>query len=530
MISNIVNMSQAKFKYYRVYFGVISVFVLVLMIAGLAKIWFYFNSGADRSSILNVPAILPETHVPKIKWLEDDAQTGREMEEYSRQTIMRDYIRGWYAQNISYMRGEPTGLKEYFTPAALTKVIHELKQIEKSDVQLQQTDIQHHIKLHYYSADGQIVSFTDKQLLLKQRIYSKETGKKVFNCDVLADYDVIMYLEDGYWRVKNWSRKKPTQLQADSIIIEKDKMVQVKNQDFYLNNAPFIPKGVNYYPQKTPWSFFWTRYNSSTIKTDFALIHQIGFNTIRIFVNFNDFNKGNVPPERLAQLKDLLDLAQNNNLKVIVTLFDYVGDYHLINMTSTDRQLETLLTTFKKHEAILAWDLKNEPDLDFKSQDPEDVKDWLKWSIRQAKIYDPNHLITVGWAYPENAHLLNENLDFVSFHSYKSPEELATGIETLKSKVNNKPLVLEEFGLSTYRGLWAPMGSSETDQADYFAKVKAILQQKGNIPSVVWTLYDFTEVPENVVGKMPWNRNPQKNFGLITGQGKIKVGTKILVQ
>ena len=307
-------------------------------------------------------------------------------------------------------------------------------------------------------------------------------------------------------------------------------MVQVKNKEFYVRNLPFIPKGVNYYPQKTPWSFFWTQYNSSTIKTDFALIHRLGFNTIRIFINFNDFNKGNVPPERLQQLGNLLNLAQSNDLKVIVTLFDYVGDYHLINLTSTDRQLETLLTTFKKHKAILAWDLKNEPDLDFKHHDPEDVKDWLKWNLRQAKIYDPNHLITVGWAYPENAHLLSESLDFISFHSYKSPQELANGIDVLTSKVKNKPLVLEEFGLSTYQGLWAPVGSSENDQADYFTKVKAILTQKGNIPSVVWTLYDFTEVPENVVGKMPWNRNPQKNFGLITKQGKVKVGLKILVQ
>lgn len=530
MITNSTNMNQTKFKYYRLYFGLISVFVLMLMIAGLAKVWFYFNSGADRSTLLNVPAILPETHVPKIKWLEDDAEIGREMEDYSRQIIMRDYIRGWYAQNISYMRNEPSGLKEYFTPAAFTKVLFELKKIEKSNLQLQQTDIQHHIKLHFYSADGQIVSFTDKQLLLKQRIYDKETGVKVYSSEVLADYDVIMYLDDGYWRVKNCLRKEPSELQEDSIIVENDSMVQVKNQAFYVGNAPFVPKGVNYYPQKTPWSFFWTQYNSSTIKTDFALIHQLGFNTIRIFVNFNDFNKGNVSPERLAQLKDLLDLAQKNELKVIVTLFDYVGDYHLINLTSTDRQLETLLTTFKRHKAILAWDLKNEPDLDFKSHDPEDVKDWLKWNLRQAKIYDPNHLVTVGWAYPENAHLLSDSLDFISFHSYKSPEELEKGIDILKSKVKNKPLVLEEFGLSTYRGLWSPMGTSETDQAEYFTKIKAILKQKGNIPSVVWTLYDFTEVPENVVGKMPWNRNPQKSFGLITGQGKIKIGLKILVE
>jgi endo-1,4-beta-mannosidase len=205
-----------------------------------------------------------------------------------------------------------------------------------------------------------------------------------------------------------------------------------------------------------------------------------------------------------------------------------VGDYHLLNFTGTNKQLEILLTKFKNHEAILAWDLKNEPDLDYKYHDADDVQEWLKFTIKKAKSYDPNHLMTIGWAYPENADFMNNEVDFVSFHSYKSPEELANGIDVLSKKVSNKPLVLEEFGLSTYKGIWSPSGADEQEQAAYFAKVKTVLKQKGNIPFMVWTLYDFTEIPENVVGKLPWNRQPQTGFGLITAEGKIKIGAKVL--
>jgi hypothetical protein len=98
----------------------------------------------------------------------------------------------------------------------------------------------------------------------------------------------------------------------------------------------------------------------------------------------------------------------------------------------------------------------------------------------------------------------------------------------MQAKIKNKPLVLEEFGLSTYRGFWAPLGKSEQEQADYFSRVRAILKQKGNIPYMAWTLYDFSDVPTGVVGKLPWRKNPQKNFGIISQKGNLKPSAKIL--
>jgi endo-1,4-beta-mannosidase len=337
-----------------------------------------------------------------------------------------------------------------------------------------------------------------------------------------------MLLDDGYWRVKNCVRKAPSEIEVETEPSNKEPMVQVSGKQFFLKGVPFMPKGVNYYPQKTPWTFFWTKYESKIIKKDFALTRSLGFNTVRIFINFHDFNKGNVPVERLEQLQNLLDHAEKAGLKVIITLFDFMGDYSLFNFTASDRQLESLLYRFRNHPAIFAWDLKNEPDLDYKYHDVEDVKEWLTWTLKRARIYDPNHLFTVGWAYPQNVDFLSEELDFVSFHSYKALDVLNGEIDVMQSKIKNKPLVLEEFGLSTYRGIWAPTGKTEQEQADYFSSVRAILKKKGNIPYLAWTLYDFSEVPSGVVGKLPWRKNPQKNFGIISQDGKIKPSAKVL--
>jgi hypothetical protein len=523
-------MYQKPIKYYRLYFGVISIVVASLFIGLMAKIIVYFNSGADRSTALNLPPTLPEAHVPRIKWCPDDAYVGREMEDFNRQTIMKDYIRGWYQQHLSGFSGEITGMKEYFTPTAFPKAINVVNELKAKGLRLHQTDLEHNIQLHFYSEDGQLVAFTDKQVTIKQRLYRKDNQQKIYSGGHTSDYEVIMLLDDGYWRIKNMLRKPATAVVKDTVEHDNHEMVQVKGTRFSLLGKPFVPKGINYYPQKTPWTFFWTKYDGQIVRRDFKIIKKLGFNTVRIFVNYNDFNKGNVPPERLIQVQNLLDNAQETGIKVIMTLFDFVGDYRLQNFTSTDRQLETLLRAFNKHPAIMAWDLKNEADLDYHYHDPQDVKEWLTWIIKRAKMYDPNHLITLGWAFPPNADFLSKEVDFVSFHSYKTTQELSFDIDKLQMKVFDRPLVLEEFGLSTYRGLWAPLGKTEQDQADYFAKVKQVLAQKGNIPYLAWTLYDFTDVPIDVVGKIPWHRNPQKSFGIIRANGHLKIGARQLAK
>lgn len=519
-----------SFKYYRIYFAFFSTTGLLFLVGLVTQLWIYFNTGADRATALNLPPTLPEAHRPLVRWLPDDLQTGRKMEDFNRREIIRDYLHGWYQQHLSYMLGDTKGLREYFTPLALPKVKITIQELHEKGFQLHQTDLTHSIKLHFYSADGQIVSFTDQNVLIKKRLYQQDSHKKIYSSTTVADYDVVMLLDDGYWRIKNWVRKPPSLALPLGIKKDNEGMVQVKGKRFYLKNEPFFPKGVNYYPQKTPWGAFWAQFDPKVIANDFALIRSLEFNTVRIFVNFHDFNEANVSPKRIEQMRLLLDIAHRQNLKVIVTLFDFLGDYRLLNFSATDRQLETLLTSFKTHPAIFAWDLKNEPDLDYKYHDKEDVQEWLQWMIERAKIYDPNHLLTIGWAYPENASYLHELLDFVSFHSYKSPEELARGIDTLQKRIVTKPLLLEEFGLSTYRGLWAPLGNSEDMQALYFSKIRAVLQEKGNIPFVVWTLYNFADVPTEVVGKAPWNRQPQKHFGILNEQGLPKKGLKELIK
>jgi endo-1,4-beta-mannosidase len=287
-------------------------------------------------------------------------------------------------------------------------------------------------------------------------------------------------------------------------------------------------KGINYYPQATPWNMFGDQFDIEIIKKDFAIISDAGLNSIRIFVPYEDFGKANVQIDKLEKLQQVLDAAETQKLKVVVTLFDFYGDYKILDWTLTQRHAETMVTKFKNHKAILAWDIKNEPNLDFESRGKQNVLGWLEQMISLVKSIDETNLVTIGWSNTESAHLLQDKLDFVSFHYYDAAADFTQQYSNLKSKITNKPIVLGEFGQSSYGGFWRPFAGSENKQAEYYQEMQKMLKAE-NISYLAWTLYDFEDVPSKVVGKRPWNTNPQKKFGIIDKDGKKKKAFEFII-
>ena len=97
----------------------------------------------------------------------------------------------------------------------------------------------------------------------------------------------------------------------------------------------------------------------------------------------------------------------------------------------------------------------------------------------------------------------------------------------MKTDIQDKPLVLQEFGLSSYSGFWKPFGASDEDQANYHKKIQEQIATHG-LQFMSWTLYDFTEIPTEVVGKLPWRKNAQKHFGFIDKNGAKKDAFKYI--
>lgn len=481
------------------------------IVYGLAAAWSFLNTGADKSSMLHIGTELEMAYQPKITW-NVDGQRGRKISNQALKELERDYINAWYTKNMALGTYNQLGITDYFTQDARTQIISMVQLNQNHQIRVETTTLSHQPQLEFYSLDGKLAVLTDKNVVQIEKIYVSEA--LVQQEKTVGSYQVILLLEDGFWRIRQ--------------------MVKIPNPSRHKAPNPHISfdaqkwKGVNYYPKDHPWNMFGSNFDEAVIANDFETIHSMGFNTVRIFVPYETFGGASVKEGHLNQLRRALDMAQENQLKVLVTLFDFYGNYGLMDWTLTHRHAETIVTELKNHKALLGWDIKNEPDLDFENRGRQNVLDWLSEVLNQVKNNDSLHPVTIGWSSPEVAINLVDAVDFVSFHYYEKPEHLKQRFLTLKDSVGDKPLVLEEYGKSSYSGFWNMFTNSENSQASYLEEMQTTLQET-HLSSFIWTLHDFETIPTNVVGRKPWRKAPQKHFGLINSKGEKKSAYYIVI-
>jgi hypothetical protein len=491
-------MSRQRFKA----FVWVAMAVTLLMIGmagtvGAARLLAYFKQGADPASALNIVPNKPLDWPVEIAWLPASANSGRELEPFTRTQIEAAYIRAWLQLTFSYQKGEPFGLGTYFTGPALQAV----EAATLSDLQLEQIATRHLLELTLYSADGNIIAFTDHAATVAQILpnsYSEEIGA----------YDVVMFLEEGQWKVRHWQR---TRLHEDVA---------------RPNPSPPLPaiRGINYYPQATPWDLFWTAYDPEIIAHDLALIGKLNLETVRVFIPYQQFEE---QPELVAHVRDFMDQADAATVRVILTLFDFRVDYRLLTWPDADRHAEMVVTAFADHPALFAWDIKNEPDLDYDSNGQVTVDAWLAHTIRLVRRFDPDGRVTIGWAAAENAHTHADQLDFVSFHYYDYADQFVETYNQLRERVR-VPILLTEFGLPTWNNPFFPNGHTEREQAIYYADMLDGMAQTDAAGWMAWTLYDFTHVPSGVAGRWPWQKGPQRNLGVVDVSGQWKEAAQVI--
>lgn len=473
-----------------------------LFIWGISKVYNYLNSGADRKSMLHTERIVKNKHSHIIAAFSTNDKD-KEKDKETIKNIKKGYLGAWFSRDLAYRTNLKDGIDDYFTTNAQTNIYDCIALNESQKIHLETTSLYHQIQVDFLNIKKDLAVLTDTNVLEYKRILKDE--KWVFESYETNTYRSILLLEENQWKIHQLIKEQTKEeLALQSVALAFDTI-----------------KGINYYPKNAPWDTFGKRFEITPIIKDFRLLKRNGLNTVRIFVQYEDFGKETVRKDKLERLAQLLDAANNENISVIVTLFDFYGNYAVSDWTYTKQHIQTLAETFKNHPAILAWDLKNEPDLDFESRGKEEVLSWLNFSLKTLKSIDTLHPVTIGWAQPKSAVLLNQKLDFVSFHYYKSIDNLQKEFLELKRKIPNKPIVLGEFGVSSYGGIWNLFQSSEETQARFHKQIQNIIFDN-NIPYLSWTLYDFKKVPKEVVGWRPWRRNPQKKYGFIDVRGKPK--------
>lgn len=299
---------------------------------------------------------------------------------------------------------------------------------------------------------------------------------------------------------------------------EVSQFVTARGDQLYLNGEIFKVRGVNYYPRRAPWYRFGNA-DISEVIAEFDAIAQAGFNTVRVFLRYEALfqcePEDAIPDETaFARIDVLFELARDRNLKLIVTLND-LPDLAFrplyTDWAHHDARTTYIVRRYRNDPVILAWDLRNEGDLDYGIR-PEDeprftqgeVLAWLAHTSALVRRHDPHHLITAGWW--ANPFVTEPYVDILSFHHWFDASVLASRIGYYRELSSDKPLMLQEVGYPGYRtggfGL-----RSEAEQAEILGEVVRLAEAKNLSGWLVWAAFDFVPEP----GRSP---NHEHFFGL----------------
>jgi hypothetical protein len=294
--------------------------------------------------------------------------------------------------------------------------------------------------------------------------------------------------------------------------------IQTRGDELLLQNQPYQIKGVNYYPRQAPWHRFLLESEISEIAVELDLIEQAGFNTIRIFLWYEPLficqpEEGIPNEEMFAKVDMFIQLAKERNLFLIVTLNDLPDLTFRPLYTDWERydaQTTYIVRRYQNEPAILAWDLRNEGDLDYGVREGDTtaftqdvVISWLAHISDLVRQNDPYHLVTAGW-WGDPA-ITEPYVDILSFHHWYDTLLLQNRINSYVAN-SEKPILLEEVGYHSW--LEAPQDQrSEEMQADLLGEAVKLAETEGLVGWMVWTAFDF--VPK--AGQSP---NYEHYFGV----------------
>jgi hypothetical protein len=302
--------------------------------------------------------------------------------------------------------------------------------------------------------------------------------------------------------------------------------IEITGSGFTLNDEPYPVRGINYYPARYPWRRFLTETDTTALHTEFTLMRDAGFNTLRIFL-WNEAlficpGSPAVPhPDHLQRLDTVIRLAADYDFRLIVTLNDMPDPTLYTNPPHVQQQTAFIITRYRDEAAIMAWDLRNEGDIDYGTHHAfpaiatrEEVLDWLDTTAQQVRALDSRHLITAGWLYnPEDT---IPYVDFISFHHWTPAADLPARLTPIRT---TKPILLQEFGYSTQR-------LTPDQQARMISEV--IAESQSLAGWMIWAAFDFPLDRSCYPSPCQSPDNQEHYFGLWTSDYTPKPALKML--
>jgi hypothetical protein len=331
--------------------------------------------------------------------------------------------------------------------------------------------------------------------------------------------------------------------------------VRLDGNYFTREGHRFIPVGANWVPAQAAmeWPYEW---DPKSVEADFARMHDLGFNTIRLDMVWAWFEPrpGDYNPEAFQRLDFLISLAHRYHIYLhpMLLIGGEVGEafwdvpYRQGRNPQADPYMLRLETDFAaefarrygKETAIIAWDLTDEPPFWISDQTTDSMAiNWTRLLRGAIRRYDSLHPLVVGTSMedvgrgpfrPDN---LRDEVDFFSVHPYSIyaqklfPDAMlsargtyAAALETALSGSAGHPVMVQEMGAS----------SAQYEPEQIAAYLRANLYSALGAGANGFLLWCYTDAAPRQYNLVPYLRSPHETqFGLTTWEGKERPAGKM---
>jgi hypothetical protein len=385
------------------------------------------------------------------------------MEPNTRRGITDAYARALAALDRAGAGDLDAPLREYFGGAGY-EIAREAAAAADA-VRTRTFHLEQQLELGFYSDDGSIVG-VDVPMVEIVRVLDRDDGTPHVAWSS-ETWRFVMVLEDGNWRVHQLEIVDVTTAQARSAPIELDGRLRGANTVTVNDVDPT-----------------WSGYDPEAGAAELDAVQDLGLDTVRVFLAAPQV--GVVDTDALTEF---LDAAAARDVAVVPVLFDGRGDHSVDEWRPDHAYLDRVVGALAAHEAIVMWDVKNEPDLDDERSGGAVVVDaWIDRVASRVRAIDPTTPLTVGWSEAAHAHRALDAIDVVSFHHFGDAAELEQGISALTPRVGDRQIVVSEFGRPAWLGF--VRGDQPAAQARRVDDLIDVIRGHELAGSIVWVLQD----------------------------------------
>ena len=285
---------------------------------------------------------------------------------------------------------------------------------------------------------------------------------------------------------------------------------------------------MNYYPASAAWSNMWTDWNPGVINTDFAAMHAMSVNVVRLIIPPSAFGFPVPSTTQMRHLKQAVQLATQNDLHVQLTLFDWFANY--ADIAGSNTWLRAVVAPYASDPAVAFIELRNEAI----ATDPA-VASWIAATFPVLKQAAGSVPVTVSVSLTPaltqlralQSVLHDTPPSFYDVHAYGTPGMVAGDLAAAQALVAPAQMFVGETGSSTYTANPLDQTLTYAYQAYYYQAVEWATQQLGLPPAAPWTFTDFTAGAVPTGTTMPPS---QYSYGLYTTSGTPKPAARVISQ